>query len=1324
MTQNHSSAVRLAASPGNNRGAMAGVLTKTIIQSPVVHWILHARIRQRGCNDVVFVGNDFIHVKQVKEHGHLHHIATKNDFDARIRAAKTFSNEVEAPDEDLFIKVENEETSMDSLSFPPQSLVLTLDSNDLLFLYLAGDGAGGYRFVHQALPMPTFDRMLFQPGQHLAIDPQSRALAVAANEREIVIYSSKEKERIKRELETGYSDWCPVSCQRPMQVEGVIQHMDFLIPPTDDQGFDDEDHVILVLIVVDNKKTRAVWIDWYYSSDLHHAQHHPGQALDASGNVPSLLIPLRNASFLLTYGSEIKRWKDILSGSATSSSLHPLVVEPSSPGASPRRPVWANWCRPRRPHGVDHLYLFREDGKVYFIQTTADRIEASHAGDFGCHIGTGCASLGDSRDPDILAVAGDMSSGCIQSIGSWFTPFKLQEFTSRDAMEMEWIETISNWASATDMVVSSLPGKSQRSRDGVFVTSCRQPYGAITELRHGLEARLSVYFELEGLKSVKDVWALPFTASGHILVVLSSPAGTRLLDIPADGEIESIDELEDASLGLDSAHRTLATAATLDGKIIQITERSICITSGTFVNFEDCASVEYTDGSAILAAVIDTRQSHAFIAERSEGANAGYTLACLALRTDDPTASGQAQIVRIGACDLESEPLCLSVVPQSGQTLAIIASVDSQISAFAIEEHGSIRKLADREISFSPDSLSMCDSIAILQPKRSLDQPNARSLALCGLRDGSIYVVALNPSDPNVFCEESIRPFSQSTVKLIQPPDDSSIAYAMSGPDICLVSWDGRNISSLNTQNAWISDKLNPELSQGSVVAATHMPAAHLLSSPDLADSLVMISGDEFLVTSLERAPGAVPRQIPVSGTPNRLIYSERQRCIVSSSICYGVRSFPSSHPHSKPEERRQTWPVIDFIPSRNTAPPFSYEMQPGERIYSLLEWSFKLSEDKTYSFILAGGSYQKSSGAERGRITFLQPINKNWTIESVKEGRCINFDLPVYAMALFSENTIIACVGYNIRVIRFSEENRKWEHVCAPFKLATVGIHVSVSFWNIFVSTMQDSLVCLSLIESSSTDAATSHYNMELVVQSMAPRAETLLSHLVPSTKDTKESLMNNDIALMSTKYGQLIGLQTKVGEKQRHANSADLIFEAHLPRSLIKLRQCNIHPRWKPEPPIGVIVDNVIGCSADGTLTGIALLDEHLWRRLSWLQRLCEWSEELSAHSYKEPVYSVSDGTYAREERLMPIGLSANRRDEIVMRTGRTKLGDGHIDGDVLSRMLKKGDTEVLRWAVSEVAEKDDRAGVWMRAHLEEELGAVDETVELVKRLLDCWM
>lgn len=1344
-------AASTASSTGRDRDAMAGILTKTIVQSPVVRWILHARIRHRRYNDVVFVGSDFIHVKQVKERGHLEHVATKTDFDARIRAAKAFSNSNIDPDEDLFIKSEDDNDSRDDLNVPPQCLALTLESppGDLVFVYLAMDGIGGYRFVQQAIPLPRFDRTLFQPGEHLAVDPQSRALAVAANETEVVIYSAKAKERIRNELRTGHQDWCPVSAQRPLQVEGVIEQMDFLIPSTNSNDSDDGDHIILLLIVADDRRTRAVLIEWYSTSDLHHAHIHDGQTLESVNGVSTLLIPLLNAAFLLIHGSEIRRWSNILSGSATCTIPGPMSCPPSHPGASPRRPLWANWCRPLRGQApkpdTDYLYLVREDGPVYLIEGTKEQMVSSNAGSFDCHVGSAFASLGGSRDPDILAVAGDMSSGRVHTIGKWFTPVRVHELSRSQTMEMALIESIPNWASVTDMVTSALPGKSRRARDGVFVTSCRQPYGAITELRHGLEARLSVYFELDGLRSVTDLWALPLAAVGHILLVLSSPSATRLLDVSADADMESIEEVDGVDIALDAGHRTLAAAATADGKIVQVTDKSICVSAGVATNFEDCARKDCVEGSTIVAAAIDTSDSVAVTAESTDGGGNEYALVRYELRTDDSSASGEAQIERTATFDLPNEPLCLALAMHSSGIVAFVANAEAQLEAYAIERGSAVKRLGYRPLPCSPDGLGMCDSLTVLYEGDNASATDSDLLVVCGLRDGRLYAVSVKGGSSFQFGDNLDLTFSHSTVKLTQSPYERSLAYAVSGLDTCLLSWSGRSASSLAIQSIWTTDKLRPELAQGAVAACARIPPAHLLSSPALAGSLVMISGDDFLVTSLDRRPGAVPRQIHVGGTPNRLIYAEQQRCLVCASQRYETRLFPSSLPHAKPEERRQIWPVVDFVPSRSSVPSFTYDMRPGERVFALLEWSFKAGDDKVYSFIMVGGSYIKSNGSQGGRIIWLQPVNRSWEVVDAEERRSMKFDAPVYALALFNEYSFLACVGQNVMLYSYSIEHKKWRSATAtPFKLGSPGTHITTSGRYVCISTTEDSIVTL-YVASKTADGADNPSSDEegddgakpeyyWVRVSMGPRAEALLSHVFEIMPDSAHS--NGGLGLVATKHGQIIGHLTHreldegsglPSPRRTHMSASELLFEAQLPRSLTRLRQCNVRPRWKAGPPAGVHIDNILGCAADGTLVGVAVLEKPLWRRLSWLQRLCEWSEELSPHSCQDPVYRMDERTYGylRKERAMPIGLREGSTNEIMMSTSASKLADGHINGDVLARVLKRSDAvDALSKIITHAAQRDDRAGKWLKDHLEEELEAVEDFIQMLSRLLDCWL
>lgn len=1320
---------------------MAAIMTKTIIPSPVVRWILHARIRNSSCNDVVFVGDDFVHVKQVTGPGTLQHITTKNDFDARIRAAKVFNTRDEPPDEDLFIKLENGNPASLNNTAPPQCLVLTLSSNDLLFLCLTRDGDGNPCFIQQSCPLPKFDQCLFQPGQHLTVDPQSRAIAVGAHEREVVIYSAKPKASIQHELQTGRPDWCLVSAERPIRIPGLIQHMEFLLPPTDDQGAEDEDHIILLLIVMDQRKTRAIWIDWYASSDLHRAKIHAGQTLDVEQTVPSLLIPLRNAAFLLVHGSEIKHWRDILTGSATSSLLDLLPAAPLEPAASPRHPLWVNWCRPKRGQGAkrntDHLYLIREDGKMYLLQITPSSLDVSDAGRFECHVGSACASLGDSRDPDIIAVAGDMSNGSVQSIGSWFTPNDVPQQSRRSWAAMEQIETIHNWASVTDMVVSTLPGRSQRSRDSIFVTSGRQPYGAVTELRFGLDACLSAYMDLEGMRSVTDIWALPCVAVGNILILLSSPTGTRILDITSQSGVDNIEEVDGMAVSLDSAHKTFAASMTKEGKIVQITEKSIRLSLGTQSNFEDCANLEIDNASSILAAAIESDTGVAITAVRTVDSENMFLLNYYKIHADDPTVSGDAQVVQTASLALDDEPLCAALYKTSASlVIAMVATARGELNAFLTDLHGPIKHLGKTFIPQSIDGVGICDNIAILKT-------SSASLAICGLRDGRLYTLVMNEAGPSIFGGGHIIPFGQTAVKLTQPPKENKFALAMSGPDACMLSWSGGGADTLQIQSIWISDRQRPQLHQGPIIACTQTPPAHQLAASDFADSFIAVSGDEFLVATLNTLPGVVPRQIAVKGTPNRLIYSEQQRCLVcASQKCDIQQSPPSRTSHST--GKRVIRPVIDFIPSRSSESSFTYELKPGEKVFALLEWSLVAEHDKIYSFVVVGGSHTRSDGSKRGMLTFLQPNIKNWEVRGVKDDHSVKFDDPVHALALGEDNNIVLCAGHKVAVLTLNEETYKWEHACLPHKLTSPGLQVTVSLTNrsIQVSTLQDGHVSLEVVRDDHVGAG---YQFRLAEQSAPTRAEDSLSHIALTASNDRGTTMETGVTMVSTKQGQLIGLRPNAAGHQNHS-ATQMMFEAELPRSLTRLRDCRVRPRWKAKLPDGMSANDVIGCSTDGSIIGIASLNEHLWRRLSWLQRLCEWSPLISPHSHDNAAYGAGEGAYGRNAWAMPIGLLEQRRHEtmtrtdevammedevtiepknIVMRTERTRLHGLHIDGDLLGRLLKQKDpADTLRDILKAVSSRNDRVGEWVRMHFEQEMANVDEAIALLRHVLDDWM
>lgn len=1294
----------------SQRSPPAAVITNSIIQSPVVQSILHAKVRGRNYNDVVLVGDDCLQVKQVKNEGHMDHIATKSDFDSRIQAAKVFA--IDSDDSrTTLVKTEEGSPSDSAATIPLQCIILTLESKDIMFLYLRAFSDCSAEFVFQTFPMPSFDRVVYQPGHHLAVDHQSRAFAVAALEREIVVYAAKPITLIQHELRSGDPDWCPVSAQRPIQIDGIIQQMDFLIPPSDDP-----DHVALLVIVAQNRKIKAIQIDWQHASDLHHAEIHEALPLDQAPSMPGMLIPLRNAAFMLANGHDIKRFDGILSGSIRCQAIQIAHRDPSAPGESLRRPMWTNWCRPERGAGAeDQLYLAREDGNIFHVHEHNTAVSSSNAGNMDCHIGTAFASVGGLDDPDILVAAGDMSSGCVKEIGPRFAPGGLPVMSRSDTMEMKFIESLPNWASVTDIVATTLPGKSQRARDGVSVTSGRQPFGAVTELRYGLEVKLSVILPLEDLSSVQNVWAVPVLGVGHVLLILSGPGGTTFLRLESeDAEVEVME----STASLDTEHETIA-ANLIDNKLIQITNKSISATTGVDAGFEDRARFEKEGDASILAATCLTRYGMIVTAERTPTKGTAHAL--LSYQDGAGEESGQTSVTlqHTSSYELPSEVLAMASVCPQDLSVVVVTTSDGDLEAVSVDTRGNFTSIGKTQLLQSEGSTSLCDSIVIFTSSGATHEgQQPRYLILCGLRDGRLLTIqATFDAKCANFGKTSTLDFGQSTVKLTQPVNDPSIAYAMSGFETCKLTCIGTNDLILDVKNIWLSDKNQPALAQGSISSCGSTPPAHLLASTShgLADSLVFVSGDEILIGRVENDAKAIPRQIEVSGTPSRLLYLEQQRCFACASLRYEVRTFSSA-----PFERRQIWPVIDFLPSKTNAMSFSHEMQPGDRVYALLEWSFKREDDKVYSFLLVGGSYVSlRSRSTRGRITFLQPTNRSWEVVDVKEGRQMKFDHPVYAMALLDPLTFVACYGCHVVVCRFSKSDTKWQFMCAPFEMHSPGTNIVVDGLRdgeegslLTIATMKDSATVLRLEENELQD---NNYEHRLVLHRTAPRADASLHHLTIQ-----------DTTLVTTKNCRLIALHSP--QETTHNTSSHLMFEATLPRSLTRIKRANIRPRWKAAAAASGILDrDIIGCSADGALTGITLIDDPLWRRLSWLQRLCEWSDELSPHLVQTPRYSVSEETFARKERGLPIGFGAaavESRSEVVMRTERRREQDRHVDGDVLARVLRKGGVACVRRLVRVAAEREDAVGEWMRAHLEGELEAVEEMVGIVEGVVDGWL
>jgi hypothetical protein len=158
-----------------------GVISQTLSSSPNVKWILPARIRSPSKNDVVFVGDTSIQLREFVTTGstHLADATGKLDFQTQILAAKVISAKLEPiPVLEATINQSGDDERFTiggqpvKEGGPPQILVLSTASCQLIFVYAQDRYDGSVRFVYAKRPLLGGMKLAERIGRHLAVDPE------------------------------------------------------------------------------------------------------------------------------------------------------------------------------------------------------------------------------------------------------------------------------------------------------------------------------------------------------------------------------------------------------------------------------------------------------------------------------------------------------------------------------------------------------------------------------------------------------------------------------------------------------------------------------------------------------------------------------------------------------------------------------------------------------------------------------------------------------------------------------------------------------------------------------------------------------------------------------------------------------------------------------------------------------------------------------------------------------------------------------------------------------------------------------------------------
>ena len=175
--------------PSTARPPVTGILTRTIARSPIIKWIFPARIRHENKNDVVFVRDTSIELKEFIDGRYLQDVAFKSDFGEKIRSARILGAPRKGSDEPLprshlhaILKQEDElalepmETdSQEPPKIPPQVLVVALQSSrgeSLAFVYAYHGPSNHVQWACSRHELKTYTREALKLGSHIAVDPQ------------------------------------------------------------------------------------------------------------------------------------------------------------------------------------------------------------------------------------------------------------------------------------------------------------------------------------------------------------------------------------------------------------------------------------------------------------------------------------------------------------------------------------------------------------------------------------------------------------------------------------------------------------------------------------------------------------------------------------------------------------------------------------------------------------------------------------------------------------------------------------------------------------------------------------------------------------------------------------------------------------------------------------------------------------------------------------------------------------------------------------------------------------------------------------------------
>ncbi|KAI0908189.1 mono-functional DNA-alkylating methyl methanesulfonate N-term-domain-containing protein [Ustulina deusta] len=1247
-----------------------GVLTRTIIESPIIRWVLPVQLRSPRFNDVALVGDQCVQISEFGTDNQLKPIGKKVYLGSKIRNCCVMGahdylrirrQDIEAnyhKSDDVSVTSSNPSISTStsastSSSLPEdtelfqQLLVLVLSTGELVFLFMSLTEAGDWEFVSSHFSI--FSGKLVDPGFHITISPDWGYMALACSEDLFVVCQLKSIKELRKQHYMRQSIK-PIQSVQARAVRGVIHKLEFL-----HTGSENASHIVLLAITARAGVLRLATYEWENSEPLENAldEEISGLRLDGTAGLPLLIIPLMICcQFLIITEHSVAICSDVLSGSPVFTPFTLKHQDATDWHHGTHRPMWTAWTRPWREEAyhtdTDLIYLAREDGWVNSLEISDSSIDLSlYMGPLQCNIDSGFASVSVSS-ADILVTSGDNGHGEIWSVEPRQDPKRVGQ--------------LPKWSPTVDLVLANDASKHSKSDHkklskrpllventpshmitpgSIFACSGRDVSGAIVQLRYGIQAKIGL--DLLYTSPIKRCWAIPGINGAPeegFFMLLALPENSAVLHISQD--LSEVSERDQSAVNFDLLSTTLAVHVSRDIAIQITTMHATIVSPNGCYQYSISDMVEDQLAMVTDAAVTDETLT---LSVYSHG-----SFKIMVFSFDTP------RFVLKNVFEVEGEVTAISITTLSVGICILVGLSQRDLSALKIfpinwsQSRGETPtgcQRAPMELKLGEDE--GVDSMGI----------NAVTSITClgddkiviGMRNGD--VLTIHPRDSRRrpgqdFTVTRTNHFGVTPSHVFTGPvlDTGSSSLVCNDAGLAIMKEpNGKPNQGCFEEifQVWLTDANEP-----------HSPSPTINSVTSLHEILeyggctwAMVAGPHIFITEIQPHPAPVPRYMPVGGTPKGILYSERLEALVTVVVKRGI---PSLHFFDPMTGTDLSHPVMKRSGQGDEPEDVDYVEPLGNsdiKIVSLLHWLYKnkgnlyewfvilarLGDREGRLFIVSAEQEPapKNTGAQR-RIRFWNQFNRK-----IKDGPPRSGTTDENGLFLNSNTNL------EYHVI----EDKKFKTVMR-YELPSPATCLKVIDGHLNVLTTCHSLIILDY----TSDIALRRQRMvQLHTDEVARNGLHLVDvGLSSGTRERKQGLV-----LTSDPMCGVYGLWPP--GRNLSASSLKLVFQAHLPVSIRKFIHGYTRPRWTRDRPryghlpSGLDKRSILGLAIDGSLTQFSILDEDAWRLLRYIQNLAMTVKGIS---------DIDRGPDSPDD----LQLDPNSIAKIGM----------HIDGDILQRFLKK--------------------------------------------------